>query len=153
RLQRKIAATRGITHAQALASPKRSSSGLDDKLLEDKGEASYTRPSKKRKYRRHPIPDENAPARPRSAYVIFSNKIREDLKVKSLSFTEIAKLVGKKWQHLTPSEKEPYEQQGFAAKEKFTIELAEYRKTKSYKTYLEYLLEFNAKQFHTQESS
>ena len=79
--------------------------------------------------------------------------MREDLKVKSLSFTEIAKLVGKKWQHLTPSEKEPYEQQGFAAKEKFTIELAEYRKTKSYKTYSEYLLEFNTKQFHTQESS
>ncbi|KFY92982.1 hypothetical protein V500_03965 [Pseudogymnoascus sp. VKM F-4518 (FW-2643)] len=79
--------------------------------------------------------------------------MREDLKVKSLSFTEIAKLVGKKWQHLTPSEKEPYEQQGFAAKEKFTIELAEYRKTKSYKTFSEYLLEFNAKQLHIQESS
>ncbi|KFY95229.1 hypothetical protein V500_02885, partial [Pseudogymnoascus sp. VKM F-4518 (FW-2643)] len=102
RLQRKIAATRGITHAQALASPKRSSSGLDDKLLEDKGVttsrsdakdgSSSMQLGKKRKYRKHPIPDENAPARPRSAYVIFSNKMREDLKVKSLSFTEIAKL-------------------------------------------------------------
>ncbi|KFZ02250.1 hypothetical protein V500_00336 [Pseudogymnoascus sp. VKM F-4518 (FW-2643)] len=163
RLQRKIAATRGIRHAESLASLKRSSSDLDDKLSEEgKGvpklrsngkDGSFSmQPSKKRKYQRHPKPDENAPARPRSAYVIFSNKMREDLEGKSLSFTETAKLVGKKWQHLAPSEKEPYEQQGFAAKEKFTTELAEYRKTKSYKTYSEYLLEFNAKQLHTQES-
>ncbi|KFY48303.1 hypothetical protein V495_01453 [Pseudogymnoascus sp. VKM F-4514 (FW-929)] len=86
-------------------------------------------PGKKRKYRRHPKPDENAPARPRSAYVIFSNKMREDLKGKSLSFTEITKIVGKKWQYLTPSEKEPYEQQSLVAKETSTIELAEYRMT------------------------
>ncbi|KFZ23258.1 hypothetical protein V502_02262 [Pseudogymnoascus sp. VKM F-4520 (FW-2644)] len=164
KLQRKIAATKGIRHDQALASPKRSSSGLDDKLLEEgkgvttsrsdgKDGSSSMQPSKKRKYRRHPKPDENAPARPRSAYVIFSNKMREDLKGKSLSFTEIAKLVGKKWQYLTPSEKETYEQQGFAAKEKFMVELVEYNETKSYKTYSEYLLDFKAKQLHTQETS
>ncbi|KFY67386.1 hypothetical protein V496_01577 [Pseudogymnoascus sp. VKM F-4515 (FW-2607)] len=103
KLQRRIAATRGVRHGQALASPKRSSSGLDDKLLEGKGvttsmsegkdgRSSSMQPSKKRKYTRHPRPDENAPARPRSAYVIFSNKMREDLMGKSLSFTEIAKL-------------------------------------------------------------
>ncbi|KFZ17804.1 hypothetical protein V501_01558 [Pseudogymnoascus sp. VKM F-4519 (FW-2642)] len=139
-------------------------SGLDDKLLEEgkgvttsrsdrKDGSSSMQPSKKRKYRRHPKPDENAPARPHSAYVIFSNKMREDLKGKSLSFTEIAKLVGKKWQYLTPSEKETYKQQGFAAKEKFMAELVEYNKTKSYKTYSEYLLDFKAKQLHTQESN
>ncbi|KFZ23271.1 hypothetical protein V502_02256 [Pseudogymnoascus sp. VKM F-4520 (FW-2644)] len=180
KLQRKIAATRGIRHGQALASPKRSSSGLDDKLLEEgkgvttsrsdgKDGSSSMQPSKKRKYRRHPRPDENAPARPRSAYVIFSNRwpvlhynflaltptieIREDLMGKPLSFTEIAKLVGKKWQYLAPSEKETYEQQGFAAKEKFMIELVEYRKTKSYKTYSEYILDFKDKQLHTQDTS
>ena len=79
--------------------------------------------------------------------------MREDLKGKSLSFTEITKIVGKKWQYLTPSEKEPYEQQSFVAKETSTIELAEYRMTESYKTYSEYLLDFNAKQLHTQKSS
>ncbi|KFZ00536.1 hypothetical protein V500_01015 [Pseudogymnoascus sp. VKM F-4518 (FW-2643)] len=163
-IEGKIAATRGIRHGQALASPKRSSSGLDDKLLEEgkgvttswsdgKDRSSSMQPSKKRKYRRHPRPDKNAPTRPRSAYVIFSNKMREDLKGKSLSFTEIAKLVGKKWQYLTPSEKKTYEQQGFAAKEKFMVELVEYKKTKSYKTYSEYLLDFKDKQLHTQETS
>jgi len=77
--------------------------------------------------------------------------VREDLKGESLSFTEIAKLVGKKWQYLTQSEKELYTQQSFVAKETSTIELAEYRMTKSYKTYSEYLLDFNAK--HLQESN
>ncbi|KFZ23968.1 hypothetical protein V502_01551 [Pseudogymnoascus sp. VKM F-4520 (FW-2644)] len=78
---------------------------------------------------------------------------REELKGKSLSFTEITKLVGKKWQNLTASEKEPYEQQSFDAKEKCRIELAEYEQTESYKAYSEYLLDFNAKQLHIQESS
>ncbi|OBT98848.1 hypothetical protein VE01_03411 [Pseudogymnoascus verrucosus] len=163
KLQRKIAATRGISHAQALASPKRGTPSLEDKQSEDNkgatprsdgkdGNAS-TQPSGKRKYRRHPKPDENAPERPPSAYVIFSNKMREDLKGRPLSFTEIAKLVGENWQNLTPSEKEPYEQQAFAAKEKYTVELAEYRRTESYRTYSEYLIEFKAKQLQLQESN
>ena len=78
-------------------------------------------------------------------------EVREDLKGDMLSFTEIDKLVGKKWQNLTLGEREPFEQQGFAAKETFRNELAEYRLTKSYKTYSEYLLDFTAKQL--QESN
>ncbi|ELR02114.1 hypothetical protein GMDG_05273 [Pseudogymnoascus destructans 20631-21] len=163
KLQRKIAATRGISHAQALASPKRGTASLEDKQSDDTkgatprsdgkdGNAS-TQPSGKRKYRRHPKPDENAPERPPSAYVIFSNKMREDLKGRPLSFTEIAKLVGENWQNLAPSEKELYEQQAFAAKEKYTVELAEYRRTESYRTYSEYLIEFKAKQLQLQESN
>ncbi|OBT54686.1 hypothetical protein VE04_04922 [Pseudogymnoascus sp. 24MN13] len=80
-------------------------------------------------------------------------EMREELKDKSLSFTEITKLLGKKWQNLTASEKEPYEQQSFDAKEKCRIELAEYEQTESYKAYSEYLLDFNTKQLHIQESS
>lgn len=79
--------------------------------------------------------------------------MREDLKGKSLSFTEFTKIVGRKWQCLTPREKEPCEQQRSAEKETFMIELAEYITTESYKTYSEYLLDFKAKQLHTQESN
>jgi hypothetical protein len=79
--------------------------------------------------------------------------MREDLKDKSLSFTELTKIVGRKWQCLTPSEKEPCEQQSSAEKETSTIELAEYITTGSYKAYSEYLLDFKAKQLHTQESN
>ncbi|KFY50477.1 hypothetical protein V495_00240 [Pseudogymnoascus sp. VKM F-4514 (FW-929)] len=162
KLQRKIAATRGISHAQALAPPKRSLPGLDHKLLnESKGVAaprsegtrgsSSIQLSGKRKYARHPKPDQNSPARSRSAYLLFSNKVREDLKGESLSFTEITKLVGKRWQHITPSEKELYTQQSSVEKETSRTELAEYRMTKNYKTYSDYLLEFQAKQL--QESN
>ncbi|KFY99118.1 hypothetical protein V500_01451, partial [Pseudogymnoascus sp. VKM F-4518 (FW-2643)] len=159
---RKIAETRQISHGhQALASPKRSASVLDGKLPEkgkrviaprSDGEdgSSSTQLSGKRKYAKHPKLDQNAPATPRSAYVIFANKMREDPKVRSLSFTDIAKLVGKNWQNLTTSEKEPYKQQSFNAKEKYTIGLAEYRQTESYEAYSEYLQGFNTK---LQESS
>lgn len=79
--------------------------------------------------------------------------MREDLKGRPLSFTEIAKLVGENWQNLSPSEKDPYERQAFAAKEKYTVELSEYRQTESYRTYSEYLMEFKAKQLQLQESN
>lgn len=99
----------------------------------------------KRKYRRHPKPDENAPERPPSAYVIFSNKIREETKGESLSFTEIAKLVGDKWQKLDPAEKERYEAQAAAAKDRYTLQLSAYKKTDAYKDYMNYLADFRAK--------
>ncbi|KAL0257890.1 hypothetical protein SLS55_007058 [Diplodia seriata] len=105
----------------------------------------------KRKYRRHPKPDENAPERPASAYVIFSNQTRESLKGQDLSFTEIAKLVGERWQTLSPGAREACERQAAAAKEKYYAELAEYKKTPEYAQYQEYLVEFRAK--HNQQQS
>lgn len=79
--------------------------------------------------------------------------MREDLKHKSLSFTEFTKIVGRKWQCLTPSEKEIYEQQNFAERDAFTIELAEYITTESYKSYSKYILDFKDKQLCAQESN
>jgi hypothetical protein len=52
---------------------------------------------------------------------------REDSKGKSISFIEIAKLVGKKWQYLTSSEKETFIQRAFAAKEKFMTGVVDFR--------------------------
>ncbi|PVH71684.1 hypothetical protein DL98DRAFT_93517 [Cadophora sp. DSE1049] len=71
--------------------------------------------------------------------------MREELKGRNLSFTEIAKLVGENWRNLSPAEKEPYDQQGFSAKERYNNELAEYKKTDSYEEYLRYLAEFKAR--------
>jgi hypothetical protein len=45
--------------------------------------------------------------------------MRDDLKHHNLTFTEIAKLVGENWQSLPPAEKEAYEGQANAAKEKY----------------------------------
>ncbi|KAI5199744.1 hypothetical protein E4T39_06107 [Aureobasidium subglaciale] len=108
--------------------------------------ASNGQPTRsKRKYRRHPKADEHAPERPPSAYVIFSNQVRDELKGKDLSFTEIAKLVGERWQELQAHEKEPCEREAQALKDKYYSELRTYKKTAQYKAYQEYLIEFRAK--------
>ncbi|KAK0748191.1 hypothetical protein B0T21DRAFT_276731 [Apiosordaria backusii] len=152
KLQRRIANTRGIAPDASLVSPTQPS--IEDLRLQDAQRTDNSRQDArdlgvgvvtKRKYRRHPKPDENAPERPPSAYVLFSNKMREELKGRNLSFTEIAKLVGENWQSLNASEKEPYESQAQAIKEKYLSDLAEYKKTPEYKRYMMYLQEFKAK--------
>jgi len=159
KLQRKIANSRGLSSDRALASPR--NTPTDDRGPDEQKQGGLAKPdlkdvgsgtqSAKRKYRRHPKPDENAPERPPSAYVIFSNKMREELKGRSLSFTEIAKLVGENWQSISPSEKEPYEQQASTDKERYNNELSEYKKTPQYKEYSQYLAEFKARQANQQQ--
>lgn len=157
KIQRRIANSRGLSADRALDSP--SYAPGDEKLADEHRAPSGRTDSKdtagaeagvshgaKRKYRRHPKPDSNAPERPPSAYVIFSNKMREDLKGRNLSFTEIAKLVGEHWQNLLPLEKEPFESQASVAKEKYTNELSKYKKTEYFRTYSQYLVEFKSKQ-------
>lgn len=71
--------------------------------------------------------------------------MRDDLKGRHLSFTEIAKLVGEHWQALAPNEKEPFESQAFGAKEKFNSEMMEYKKTENFTSYMTYLADFKEK--------
>ncbi|RVX67428.1 hypothetical protein B0A52_08781 [Exophiala mesophila] len=151
KLQRAIADYRGISYERLIGSPAQEAhletirtpeAGL---LALGADRTSASAPEAKRKYRRHPKPDENAPERPPSAYVIFSNKVREEVKDQNLSFTQIAKLVGDRWQKLDPVEKDPFEAQANADKEKYNIQLSAYRKTDAYKDYMQYLAEFKAK--------
>lgn len=72
--------------------------------------------------------------------------MRDQLKGQDLSFTEIAKIVGERWQVLSTQEKEPCERQAQAMKEKYYADLTEYKKTPQYSQYQEYLSEFKAKQ-------
>ena len=71
--------------------------------------------------------------------------MRDRLKPQNLSFTEIAKSVGERWQMLSSAEKGPYEAQSAASKEKYTIEMTAYKKTAEYQEYVEYLADFKAK--------
>ncbi|CAK7564446.1 MAG: hypothetical protein SEPTF4163_002338 [Sporothrix epigloea] len=154
KLQRRIANFRGIAPDVALASSAQTSedgtsSQAEAALRQEHNfENHQIVPAVlvKRKYRRHPKPDEFAPERPPSAYVLFSNKIREDLKGRTLSFTEIAKHVGECWQGLSATEREPYETQAQLAKDKYNSDMAEYKKTDDYQNYMKYLQEFRAKQ-------
>ncbi|ORX96274.1 HMG-box [Basidiobolus meristosporus CBS 931.73] len=101
--------------------------------------------SNKRRYRRHPKPDKNAPEKPPSAYVMFSNKIRGEFKDQNMSFTEMAKVVGDRWKTLSPEEREEVEQCASKAKQEYLEALETYKKTPEYHEYQEYLIEFRAK--------
>jgi hypothetical protein len=67
------------------------------------------------------------------------------LKLQHLTFTEIAKLVGERWQLLASEDKEQYEMQALSAKEKYHAELAKYKKTEYHKEYTKYLIDFKSK--------
>ncbi|PSR81694.1 hypothetical protein BD289DRAFT_33579 [Coniella lustricola] len=165
KLQRRIANARGIAPTAILVSPNRpaveetrNDVHRPDTLTSasSQSQESAVPVVQKRKYRRHPKPDENAPERPPSAYVLFSNKMRDDLKGQNLTFTEIAKLVGENWQGLSQTEKEPFERQAQNAKEKYNNDLAQYKKTPEYKKYTQYLQDFKAKhgtQSHDKENA
>ena len=71
--------------------------------------------------------------------------MRETLKGQGLPFTEIAKIVGERWQVLPADARKACECQANAAKEKYYAELAEYKKTSVYDAYQKYLEDFKAK--------
>ncbi|PVH93532.1 hypothetical protein DM02DRAFT_603883 [Periconia macrospinosa] len=138
---------RGLNRATSIYGSPRSGeeSGTETRGDPSVGSAAGGTTSTKRKYRRHPKPDEHAPERPPSAYVIFSNQVRKTLKGQDLSFTEIAKVVGERWQVLPAEAREACESQANDAKERYYAMLAEYKKTPQYEAYQMYLEEFKTK--------
>ena len=102
--------------------------------------------STKRGYRHHPKPDPKAPERPYAAYVLFSNFTREQLREQKLSFTDLSKVVGEKWQNLAGEEKEEWKKKGALPWERYKAEVAEYQKTNDFREYQRYLAEFKAAQ-------
>ena len=75
-----------------------------------------------------------------------ASAVRDDVKSENLSFTEIAKRVGERWQTLSPEKREPFEAKARAAKEEYLAELARYKKTDQYREHAQYLADFKAKQ-------
>ena len=53
--------------------------------------------------------------------------------------------MGERWKVLDPDHKEEFEFAASLAKNKYNTELSEYKKTDSYKDYLQYLSEFKAR--------
>lgn len=94
---------------------------------------------KKRKYKRHPKADMNAPKKPLSAYVMYANHLRESLRQQNLSFADGAKVTGEQWQILDPLQKEWWKSQAAAAKEKYEGDMSAYRRTSEFKDHKAYL--------------
>lgn len=72
-------------------------------------------------------------------------EVREHLKGETLSFADIAKIVGERWQVLSPDEREKCDRRAAEAKERYYHLLSEYKKTPQYAQYQVYLAEFKAK--------
>ncbi|KAH8553951.1 hypothetical protein BGW37DRAFT_482884 [Umbelopsis sp. PMI_123] len=107
---------------------------------------SSNSPLQKRKYRRHAKPDKNAPIKPPSAYVMFSNDVRKELKDCNMSFTELARIVGNRWKNIEQDVKQSYEDAANQAKDEYLRDLSEYQRTDEYKHYQKYLTDFRSKQ-------
>lgn len=101
--------------------------------------------STKRKYKRHPKRDKNAPVKPLSAYVMFAHKVREEYNGRNIPFPDMAKIVGDRWKNISPEEKDLYETNASKKKEEYQAKMAMYKTTEHWRKYQEYLKEFKEK--------
>ncbi|KAK9669639.1 hypothetical protein RND81_13G145600 [Saponaria officinalis] len=100
-----------------------------------KGSSSSKKPSKdgdddgskKKKPKRKKDP--NAPKKPNTAFILFSNAERENIKKEKpgIIFTEVGKLLGEKWRNLSAEEKQPYEEKAEADKQRYKDEVSDYK--------------------------
>jgi poly-D-alanine transfer protein DltD len=71
--------------------------------------------------------------------------VRSSLKSHGLTFTEIAKIVGERWQNSPAEARENYQRLANIEKEKYYAKMAEYKKSPEYDAYQKYLEEFKTK--------
>ena len=102
--------------------------------------------SGKRRYRHRPKPDKNAPERPYSAYVNFSNHTRERLKDQNLTFIEVSRIVGARWQTLPRTEKDAWKRQASKLLRDYKVALAKYQLSESHQRHKEYVGKFKRAQ-------
>ena len=73
--------------------------------------------------------DPNAPKAPLTSYFLFTAEVRAKIKAEdpSLSFGEIAKLIGQKWKEIDSETKDRYTKMAEDNKKKYDIEMAAYK--------------------------
>jgi len=91
------------------------------------GKEKKSRVSKKRSKK-----DPDAPKRPMSAYIIFTNAKREQTKKNNpnAKASDLMRLLGEQWKQLTPEEQQPYKDQASEHKKKYTEEKEAYDRNK-----------------------
>lgn len=145
-MQREIAASRGSSHDHPLGSRSTSQSpntmAAPEKPTGCPSSTPHTEERTKRRYRRKPRPDINAPKKPKTAYVNFADTLRTDPQISSLSFVEIAREVGRRWQALPPDQKHAWECQAARDMQEYEAQMDEYKTTENYRRYQHYLKSF-----------
>jgi hypothetical protein len=103
-----------------------------DKARYDREMSTYTPPAgeggRKRKKK-----DPNAPKRPLSAFFLFCHDERPAVKLvyPTYSVGEVAKELGERWNKVTPEQKSKYEKQASVDKQRYEVEITNYRNKKS----------------------
>jgi hypothetical protein len=84
--------------------------------------------------------------------VNFADQLRTDPEVSQLSFVNIAREVGRRWQDLPAEQKRVWESNAARAMQEFEAQMDEYKKTESWRKYQVYLKEFRSQQAQSQPS-
>lgn len=102
------------------SAPKASSSKKKAKDGDEDG-SKKKKPKKKK--------DPNAPKRAISAFMFFSQAERENVKKSNpgISFTDVGKVLGERWNKMTAEEKAPYEAKARADKKRYTDQISDYK--------------------------
>jgi len=85
--------------------------------------------------------------------VNFADKLREDPAVNQLSFVDIAREVGRRWQDLPASHKREWESEAARAMQEFEAQMDEYKRTDNWRKYQKYLNDFRSQQSQSQSQS
>lgn len=82
--------------------------------------------------------DPSAPKAPLNGYLVYFNEERADMRQKNptMSFGELTKIIAIKWKDLPAEEKQKYINEAELDKERYVKEMADYKKSDSYKQYL-----------------
>ncbi|OMH83636.1 Non-histone chromosomal protein 6 [Zancudomyces culisetae] len=96
----------------------------------------------KRKYKKHPKRDPNAPEKWKSAYQLFREDLNRKLENQKLSFVSLSKIHSEQWSKLDSTKKKYYDDLAKNAKEDYEKKMAVYKQSKQFKEYQEYLNQF-----------
>lgn len=128
-------------HSSASASPGDSEATAGSSQQEA---ARATRP-----YRKRPRQDPNAPDRPKTAYVLFGEHVRQDPTLDQSSFAEIAKETGRRWRELPNKERAGiWEDPATKRLQNYREEMNDYMQTENYLNYQKYLEGFKHQQLN-----
>merc|ERR1711959_570722 len=89
--------------------------------------------------------DKNAPKRPCSAYILYGNDVRDQVRSTmgaEASFGEIGARISQMWNALNDDEKKYFQDKADAAKAQYAQPLASYRQSAAYAEYQENLTQF-----------
>ncbi|XP_051118009.1 FACT complex subunit SSRP1-like isoform X2 [Andrographis paniculata] len=108
------------------AAPKAPAPSNKKKANDGDDDGSKKKKPKKKK-------DPNAPKRAMSAFMFFSQTERDNMKKSNpgISFTELGKVLGERWNKMTGEEKSPYEAKARADKKRYSEEISEYNNSKN----------------------